>query len=137
EHHGDKLLAWLKGDPQRHLIVIAYDDRDVTLNGKPIVSATGGTWRASFRMIERFKRDVEMHKGLAGWSAPGVRGDLFDTYYALDGQIHFFLHQNPERKILHTMLVGPMSGFVEAIAEGTPLARNATPFGLPVDQKWI
>ena len=61
-HHGDKYLAWLKGDPSRHLVVVAYDDRDITLNGKKVVPDTGGTWRASARMIERFEKDVKLTK---------------------------------------------------------------------------
>jgi hypothetical protein len=56
--HGDKLLAWLRGHARRRLVVIAYDDREVTLDGKLIVSSTGGTFRASQRMIDRFTRDI-------------------------------------------------------------------------------
>src|SRR5439155_1465783 len=44
-HHGDKLLAWLKGDAKRHLVVIAYDDRFITLGGKPVLkNPLGGTY---------------------------------------------------------------------------------------------
>ena len=74
QHHGDKLLAWLKGDPKRHLIVIAYDDRNITLNGKPVVSATGGTWRASHRMIDRFSKDVDMPRAFMARAHRVFRG---------------------------------------------------------------
>jgi len=39
--HAAKLIAWLRSDAAHHLGVYAYDDREVTYNGKPIVSATG------------------------------------------------------------------------------------------------
>jgi hypothetical protein len=45
--HGDKLIAWLKGDPKRCLIVIAYDDRNITLDGKLVNGPTAGTYRAT------------------------------------------------------------------------------------------
>jgi len=67
EHrHGDKLLAWLRADAARHLVVVAYDDREVTLNGKKVVGPTGGTYRATQRMIERFRRDVQLDERPAG-----------------------------------------------------------------------
>src|SRR5829696_4180316 len=50
DRHGDKLLAWLTGDRSRRLVVIAYDDRAVTLNGKAVVGPDGGTFRATERM---------------------------------------------------------------------------------------
>jgi hypothetical protein len=58
--HGGKLLRWLGGDPSRHLVVVAYDDREVTIDGKKVVSDTGGTWRASMRMVERFAKDTPL-----------------------------------------------------------------------------
>src|SRR5438552_1000102 len=66
EKHGDKLLAWLQGDASRRLVVIAYDDRNITLNGKLVVSADGGTFRATERMRSRFARDLELSESKAG-----------------------------------------------------------------------
>ena len=54
DHHGDKLAAWFKHNKQHELVVIAYDDRNVTFNGKKIVSETGGTYRATHRMLDYF-----------------------------------------------------------------------------------
>jgi len=110
EHHGDKLLTWLKDDPKRQLVVIAYDDRNVKLNGKPIVSKDGGTYRASHRMIDRFSRDLSLQKKTLG---------DFETWTDRDQQVHFFIRHNPENRILHTVLVGDMNGLIEAIAIGT------------------
>jgi hypothetical protein len=109
QHHGEKLLAWLKGDVQRHLIVIAYDDRDVKFNGKNIVSPTGGTYYRSHKMIERFRRDVSLSES--------KRGD-FEEFTGMHDQIHFLIHTNPEKKILHTVLV-ERNGLLEALTWGT------------------
>src|SRR3954464_12851591 len=48
--HAGKFEGWLKGDASRRLVVIAYDDREITLNGKKVVGPTGGTYRATGRM---------------------------------------------------------------------------------------
>lgn len=111
KHHGDKLLAWLNADPAHQLIVIAYDDRNITLNGKRVVSDTGGTYRASQRMIERFKKDLTIEQS--------TDGD-FDIYRAMDNRVFFKIHRNPEVKILHTVLV-ERNGLIEVLTHGTPL----------------
>ena len=46
--------------PRNHLVVIAYDDREVTLKGKKVVGPTGGTFRACQRMLDRFGKDLEI-----------------------------------------------------------------------------
>lgn len=112
EHHGDKLLAWLRGDRTRTLVVMAYDDREVKFNGKNIVSPTGGTYYRSRRMIERIGRDQAL--------AESKRGE-FESFIGMDGQVHFLLHTNPEQKILHTVLV-ERNGVLEAMTLKTPLA---------------
>ena len=110
--HGDKLLTWLREPGGRRLTVIAYDDRDVKLDGKPVVGPTGGTYRASQRMIERFRRDGAVTEASAG---PLTR------FNAAGGRATFILHANPEQKILHTRLV-EQNGLLEAFTAGTPLA---------------
>ena len=59
--HGDKLVTWLKGSAERRLIVLAYDDREIMLDGKKVVSDSGGTWRASQRMIENLTASGARH----------------------------------------------------------------------------
>jgi hypothetical protein len=44
----------------------------------------------------------------------------FEEYVGLNGQIHFLLHTNPEKKILHTVLV-ERNALVEALTWDTPL----------------
>jgi hypothetical protein len=127
--HGDKLLDWLRGDRARRLIVVAYDDREITLNGKRVVSSTGGTWRASQRMIERFATDSTLAESKFG---------PFVQRTGRDGQIEFFLHPNPDNKILHTALVGEMNGLIAALTRGTDRQAQWGEFGGPrAYRKWI
>jgi hypothetical protein len=111
--HGDRLLDWLKADPGRRLEVIAYDDRTVTLNGKPVVGPTGGTYRATARMRERFAKDVPLTESKAG---------DFLVHTALDGRVAFRVHTNPQNRILHTALVGETNGVLGGAAFGGPRA---------------
>jgi hypothetical protein len=121
-NHGNKLLAWLRADAARHLVVIAYDDREITFEGKKVVGPTGGTFRATARMTQRFKRDLQLSETD---QAP------FLHTQALDGQLQFFVHKNPENKILHTALVGEMNSLLQALTLGTPLENTWGKFGGP------
>lgn len=116
DKHGDKLLAWLKGDRARRLAVVAYDDRDVKLNGKPIVGAGGGTYRATERMRARFAKDIEFSES--------TDGDLVSRT-GLNGQIALHVHANPMKRILHTALVGEMNGLLGGLTDGPPKAPRA------------
>lgn len=120
--HGDKLLAWVHGDPFRHLVVVAYDDREIVLNGKKVVGQDGGTFRASERMLARFRRDVEVVEGDHGPFRHVSNGR---------GQIQFLIHPNPENKILHTALVGEMNGLLHGLTLGTKHEEKWGRFGGP------
>ena len=127
--HGDKLLAWLRGNAGRHLVVIAYDDREITVDGKKVVSSTGGTFRASQRMIDRFSRDVSLSEETRG---PFVHRS------GMEGQIELFIHPNPDNKILHTALVGEMNGLLHGLTLGTGLKEKWGQFGAPrAYTKWV
>ncbi len=129
EKHGDKLLDWLRGSDDRQLVVIAYDDREIMFDGKKVVGPTGGTYRASHRMIDRFAQDLSVKQSTYG---------PFDTFALLDGRISFFIHPNPQNKILHTVLVGEMNGLLQAVTLGTPLESKWGTFGGPrAYTKWI
>lgn len=101
--HTEKFRRWLDADPSRELVVVAYDDREITLDGKKVVSDTGGTYRATHRMIDAFAEFRPFH-GLGFSPFEGVRGSGFA----------FYIHPNPENKILHTVLVGEMNGLAHA-----------------------
>ena len=127
--HTAKFVRWLKGDPTRRLIVLAYDDREIMLDGKKVVGPTGGTFRATERMVEALGREFPLSK---------TESPPFTEYTGLDGRIHFYVHGNPQNKILHTALVGDMNGLVHVQTLGTPLESTWGHFGGPrAYTKWI
>ena len=115
DHHGEKLFAWLKGDPNRHMVVIAYDDSQITLNGKPVLKTPmGGTFGSSRRMIDYLAKQTDLKKSDRG---------PFESWIGMNGQIRFLIHTNVEKKILHTVLV-ERNGVLEALTLGTPLENK-------------
>ncbi|HEX4607336.1 MAG TPA: hypothetical protein VH092_03945, partial [Urbifossiella sp.] len=128
DRHGDKLLAWAKGDPARRLTVIAYDDREIMLNGKRVIGPDGGTFRATARMHARLVKDIAFTELTAG--------DI-QTRAALGGRVGLLVHANPGNRILHTALVGEMNGLVRGLAD--PDAKPAWgSFGGPrAYAKWV
>lgn len=109
QKHGEKLIAWMKGDVARRLVVLAYDDRQITLDGKKVVGPDGGTFRATGRMVKRLREEVEVSE---------TAENPFLRYCAMKGQFEAFVHPNPENKILHTALVGEMNGLVHGMMLG-------------------
>ncbi|MES2464077.1 MAG: hypothetical protein V4671_26185 [Armatimonadota bacterium] len=122
DRHGEKLLAWLRKDSTRHLDVIAYDDRNIMLDGKKVVGPDGGTFRATQRMLTFLRKNVTITES---------RDGNMTTSTALEKQIVFRIHANPQNKILHTALVGEMNGFLEAMSVGTPETAAWGTFGGP------
>jgi hypothetical protein len=108
--HADKLAAWIKKDAARRLIAIAYDDRKIKLHGKYVVSAKGGSYRATHRMIDAFRnRGFSLREDTLG---PYAR------YRSREGRIDFRIHLNHTNKILHSALVGDENGLLFALAQG-------------------
>lgn len=107
--HGGRMLEWLRRDTRNTLVVLAYDDREITVDGKKVVSDSGGTWRASHRMMDYLK-------GSATFAADTL-GE-FIRYRA--PQIEFLLHPNPENLILHTAMIGEMNGYMHALLVRRP-----------------
>ncbi|HEY5800800.1 MAG TPA: hypothetical protein VIT92_11305, partial [Burkholderiaceae bacterium] len=123
--HGDKLQRWLQGDARRQLVVVAYDDRKIAIDGKLVVGPDGGTWRASGRMMAHFQKTLPLQT---------VHGADFDIITAIPGahpQIALYLHRNPDNAILHTRLVGEMNGLLMATTFGTPRQAAWGSFGGP------
>src|SRR5262249_17147344 len=120
--HGDKLLTWLKGGDERRLVVLAYDDRGVMLDGKRVVGPAGGTFRATQRMLARFKEDGPLTESTAG---------EFVIHTGIDGRAVFHVHSNPKTRILHTALVGEMNGLLHAITTGDHKAPDWGTLGGP------
>jgi len=129
QRHGDKFLDWIKQSAPSRLVVISYDDRNITVNGKLVVSSAGGTYRGTHRMLDRFRKDVELTE---------QKVDAFDRYSALRGQIEIFIHPNPETKMLHTALVGDMNGVMQGLTLGTGNETKWGKFGgPPAYAEWI
>jgi hypothetical protein len=118
--HDPKLQKWLNGDDNRRLIVVAYDDREITLNGKKVVGPEGGTYRATGRMRDGLGKLFELQE---------KQGAPFAETVGLDGRIHFYVHANPENRILHTALVGDMNGLIHVATLGTDQEENWGKFG--------
>ena len=56
----------------------------------------------------------------------------------MNGRIEVIMHTNPESKILHTVLVGDMNGFIHAITVGAKYENKAAIFNGPIAyEKWI
>ncbi len=106
--HGTKLVDWLKGDSSRRLEVLAYDDRNIKLNGKLVLSPSGGTYRATHRMAENLGNAMTIKQSEQG---------PFTRFAA--PQVEMLVHRNPQNKILHTVLVGEMNGYIHALTAGT------------------
>ena len=107
--HGAKIVEWLGRNPHNTLVVLAYDDRNIMLDGRKVVSDSGGTWRASERMMnylrERFVFTADTLGEFRRNHAP---------------QIEILLHPNPDNKILHTVMVGEMNGYMHALLVRRP-----------------
>ncbi len=104
--HDEKLRAWLDAPGDwRRLIVIAYDDREITLDGKKVVGDDGGTFRATERMHRAFAAAKPL---VTAVDQPWTRT------VGWGGRFRSEVHANPENKILHTRLVGEMNGLVHA-----------------------
>lgn len=127
--HGDRFMRWLDGDASRGLIVLAYDDRRIELNGKLVVGPTGGTWRATDRMISFFGPCVPLKDSE---DATWLRAE------SADRRLVFIRHKNPDNKILHTRLVGEMNGLLMAAALGTAEEARWGSFGGPrAYEAWV
>ena len=126
--HGDKIINWLEESNEHCLSVIAYDDRNVMINGKNIVSPTGGTYYRSMMMKERLKKDFEF---------TDESDTSFTCYTTLNGRIQFHLKENPNAEIFHTVLV-ERNGFIQSILSGTEYeGKNYQFWGERCYEKWI
>lgn len=128
--HAEKLLEWLNRAPEHCLGVVAYDDREIELDGKKVVGPTGGTYRRTQEMIARFKELLAL--------ACDDRPDRTHCR-ALGGRLDIQLFRNPENRILHTVLV-ERNGFIHALTFGSPppgLLPLPELLGDPAYQRWI
>ena len=107
--HAAKMVEWLQRDRDHTLVVLAYDDREIMLDGKKVVSDSGGTWRASHRMIESLQKSYSL-----------ARDTLRNFIRYHSEQIEILLHPNPANRILHTEMIGEMNGYMHALLVRRP-----------------
>lgn len=105
EKHQQKLTIWLL-KKENAIQVIAYNDSVVVYNGKPLVSATGGTWY----------RSKLMARDLGNFKFEETQDFLF--WKDKRNTSLFTLIKNPEAKIFHTVLV-ERNGFIHFLLNGT------------------
>ena len=104
-----KLIDWVKETSTHLLTIFAYNDSIALYNGKPIVSATGGTW---------YKSKLMMKDMANAFSFDAIMEDSVQHFYAYNRQVNIFLIDNPERKILHTQQV-ELNGFIHSVLLNT------------------
>lgn len=127
-NHLAKIVGWLKAVDDSRLCVLAYDDANALLEGKPFVSAENGTWGRSHAML----RDLG---GFFAFAQTQL-GDL-EIQQALAGRVQFLLKANPDRKILHTVQV-ERNGFIHAMLTGTAAeGKGYEYFGERAYAAWI
>lgn len=103
-----KFVDWLKKSKTHQLTVFAYNDSVVIYNGKPLVSPTGGTWYRSKLML----------KDLSNYFQFAITRSDSVVQYSSNNRINFFLVDNPEKKIFHTVQV-ERNGFIHSMLIGT------------------
>lgn len=127
--HKNKLAKWLTQNNNHKMLVLAYNDSVVIYNGKPLVSATGGTWYRS-RLMQRNLAE--------SFSFTTTSDTSFITHEALDGRIKIILKENPHGLIYHTEQVAK-NGFILSLLLATKYNRKKyfTYFGERVYEKFI
>ena len=106
--HESKLAQWLRTEGH-YLCAIAYDDASARYQGKPFVSAEGGTWGRTHAMLRDLGADFGIK--LTNTTDP-------ERYEGPGGRIVFLLKQNPRAEIFHTVQV-ERNGFIESLLSGT------------------
>ncbi len=119
--HLDKLANWIKSSEDNRLAVFSYIDTTVILNGKHIVSSTGGTGYRSKMMVEGLSKNGILFRNYSDTT--------FNRFVALGGdgvsggRVQILIKENPTGKIYHTVLV-ERNGFINSVLIGSPLEEK-------------
>lgn len=129
--HGHKLTEWLNSSEDHYLVVVAYDDRYVEINGEIRERLKGGTFDKTRRMLAHFERNYSL-------SAERRRAfSDYTAYSALNGRLRIVMIDNPDKIMLHTVLV-ERNGFIYSLTTGTQYEEKGAPFfSERVYEKWI
>ncbi|MEI2738534.1 MAG: hypothetical protein V9F01_07100 [Chitinophagaceae bacterium] len=104
-----KFNQWLKEVNGSALNVFAYNDSVALYNGKPVVSATGGTWYRSHLLLKHLQHDFTFLQSNA---------DSLIIYKSKNNQVQFFFKVNHNQGIYHTQQV-ELNGFIHSVLCGT------------------
>ena len=106
-----KFNKWLKEVKGSSLNVFAYNDSIALYNGKPFVSATGGTWYRSHLFLKHLQDDFVFKQKST---------DSLIIYKSKNERVQFFFKPNFNRGIYHTQQV-ELNGFIHSVLCGTKL----------------
>ncbi len=109
ERYDSLFTEFLTARDSTYLCVLAYNDSVARYQGKPVVSAEGGTWWNTRLMKQRLDKVLDFSE---------ENGDSMITCGALNGRVRFLLKKNPRREILHTVQVY-RNGFIHSMLSGT------------------
>lgn len=103
------LQQWLATVKDAALNVFAYNDSVALYQGKPVVSARGGTWYRSHLMLQHLQPAMPFYRTVT---------DSIIHYTSGDRRVQFFFKPNEDRGIYHTQQV-ELNGFIHSILCGT------------------
>jgi len=104
-----KFKNWLQHVNGSALNVFAYNDSIALYNGKPFVSATGGTWYRSHLFLSHLQGDFTFSKSST---------DSLIIYKNNNSHIQFYFKININQGIYHTQQV-ELNGFIHSVLCGT------------------
>jgi hypothetical protein len=104
-----KIKDWLQQVKGASLNVFAYNDSIALYNGKPVVSATGGTWYRSHLLLQHLQNDFSFSKN---------NTDSLIIYKSDNKRVQFFFKINLDKGIYHTQQV-ELNGFIHSVLCGT------------------
>ncbi len=104
-----KCRDWLQAVKGSALNIFAYNDSIALLNGKRIVSDTGGTWYRSHLFLSHLQKDFSFSK---------TQTDSLIMYKTHDRRVQFYFKINTDRGIYHTQQV-ELNGFIHSVLCGT------------------
>jgi hypothetical protein len=103
------IRSWLLRVKGSALNVFAYNDSVALYNGKPLVSAKGGTWYRSHLILSHLSQELSFSKS---------ETDSLVIYRSADQRVQFFFKRNLNRGIYHTQQV-ELNGFIHSVLCGT------------------
>ena len=104
-----KFHVWLTKVKGSALNAFAYNDSVALYNGKPVVSATGGTWYRSHLLLTHLSADFSFDE---------TNTDSLFIYKSSNKRIQFYFKLNINRGIYHTQQV-ELNGFIHSVLCGT------------------